>query len=236
MTLDRVTWKRPAAEFLAIFAGVTLSFAADDWRDRLADREAEQAGLELILDDLRADTVEILSAISFVSRHDEAALAFLSFGDEPPSADSIGTTLKRFIFGDAYQFQRAGFLSLREADRLSLIRDVTLRSDIIRYFEEEQVKLVRYLEEEQAKRDDILEALVDHVRWPGPRSMETTWPLAPGPVSIRTSWAEIRGDAELEFRAMFVGAYASLSVRLATEVLESNTQLRGAIERQLENG
>lgn len=52
-------WRRPLAEFLAIFAGVSLSLLADDWRDHRADARAGVAALHLIAADLVRDSTEI---------------------------------------------------------------------------------------------------------------------------------------------------------------------------------
>ena len=39
---QRVPWKRVTAEFLAIFAGVSLSLVADDWRQARVDAAREE--------------------------------------------------------------------------------------------------------------------------------------------------------------------------------------------------
>ena len=48
--------KRPLAEFIAIFAGVTLSLFADDWRQARNDGRDEVTALELIHADLVQDS------------------------------------------------------------------------------------------------------------------------------------------------------------------------------------
>jgi len=229
----RFNWKRPAAEFIAIFAGVTLSLFADDYRDSRADRSRERAGLQLILTDLEADTSEIRTVARFSGLRDRAAARFLRLVETPSQPDSVGLVLRQFIRGAGHSFQSSGFVSLRDADRLSLITNDTLRSALVEYFDEGQVELDQSVAMEQDRRDRLLAAMAKHVRWPRPRTSESTWPFEDGPVVLTSSWDAARSDGEFIWTVQDLGSLSQNAHAAAERLMVRNGELRAAIRREL---
>lgn len=69
-----VPWTRIVAEFFLIFAGITLSLLADDWRQGLADGVEERSLLVSLAADLRADSTELAGTLNWAERHSRGAV------------------------------------------------------------------------------------------------------------------------------------------------------------------
>lgn len=143
MTRDSIPWKRLTAEFLVIFAGVSLSLLADDWRQNRVERRQEQAILEEVRADLVGDSLRLAALAARLRSWDRAALWTIQHASLPIDSDSALSAIWP-LFGLAlYQPQRAGYLGARESGSLSLIRDPALRRQIVEYHERWQVLTVQ---------------------------------------------------------------------------------------------
>lgn len=232
MSERRIPWGRLAAEFVVIVIGVLVALGADAWWSQQGDRDEERAGLQLILADLEADTALIQEFIGYARGHDRAAATFLRYGDDPPGMDSVATTLRSFLFGNLPGLRQAGFLSLREGGRLSLIQDPELRFRIMSYYSEDQPETQRWLEEHWERYNVFIDYWGRHLRAPRPRSTDSSWPLT-GPVVVVSPWSAIRADLEFDAQALKVGAAAAIAILVAEGLLESNRELQGAIREEL---
>jgi type II secretory pathway pseudopilin PulG len=226
------TLTRLVAEFVVIVVGVLVALTADTWINQLADREAERAGLQLILTDLAADTARLWDEIGYARQHDRAAAALLLYEDDPPPPDSLASTFRSFLFGSPPVFRRAGFLSLREGGRLSLIQNPELRTQIMSYFEEEQVHVQRWMDEHWERWQVLVDHLAPHVRPPRPRSADSSWPVT-GPMLLTSTWAEMRRDPALDNKFMQTGAAASVAIVYAERLLEVNRALQESVREEL---
>jgi len=226
-------WRRPLFEFVAIFAGVSLGLLADDWRDHRNNLRDEVTALELIHADLVSDTSELSFALSPPRRHERAVYWLVHRWDDPSApVDSIQAALRTFMFLNSYQFRNAAFTSLKEADRLSLIRNDTLRAQVVQYFEEVQVNVDQFLTVLFAEREKTWALLSPYVRWPKPTDPDTAWPLS-GPLMLVAPWSEVRSNNSLANAVSALGAVATLSRQIGDRAIEQNEALRLAIEAEL---
>jgi len=234
MTGSERPWRRPLIEFATIFAGVTLSLLADDWRDHRNDGRHEEAALHLIRADLVRDTAELRFALRPAIGHERSTYWLVSRWDDasaPP--DSIQIALTRFLIYNSYQFQSAAYRGLREGDRLNLISNDSLRTQIVDYFEESQVNVDQFLVALLQARERVIDGMAPFVRWPLPRDRDTAWPTS-GPLRLLAPWDTIRADNRLANQISAMGALASLAKSLGNEALARNEALRTAIDSELE--
>ena len=73
MARTAIPWFRVGVEFLVIFAGITLSLLADDWRQERGERALEDIALREIAADLAADMSELEGLQRSSARHDSEA-------------------------------------------------------------------------------------------------------------------------------------------------------------------
>jgi hypothetical protein len=235
MATPKFNWERPVAEFVAIFAGVTLSLFADDWRDRRNDARDERAALEAIHRDLVADSAEIRAALVPIAGHERSTLWLLSrWDDAHVPADSVGYALRAYLFYNTYQFQSATFNSLKQADRMGLIRNDSLRAAIVAYYDERQVHIGQFMEALFEERQRILDVVAPHVRWPRPRDPDRAWPMGDEPVRLQSPWRQIAGDNRIYNAIGYQGGLARLALGIGERTQRENRELRDAIRRERE--
>jgi len=132
-------WRRGFVEFLAIFAGVTLSFLAEDWRQALQDHKDEERVLTGVASDLEEDLSFIRGKIQTDSLGLVGELWLQANWDRSsPPTDSVQAALEDFFHGATYSPMRSEYESAKSAGRLQLIQDDDLRSAIITYYERGQ--------------------------------------------------------------------------------------------------
>jgi hypothetical protein len=231
-----IPWLRVLIEGVVIVGSILLAFGIDAWwegrQERADDLEIERAALELMLADLVADTSEVGSVMRFARRHDRAAATTQHILQGALSPDSVGFVMLNFMYGGPYNFQRSGFASLRNTDRLSYIRNDSIRAAATAYFDEGQPELDRGQSLELERRVRLLTALAPHVRWPVPPTPETSWPLE-GPVVVTTPWAEFRANNEVAFRIQDLGGLSQNVWHDAERLLQENAAMRTLIEAEL---
>lgn len=140
-TPSRLPALRLFLEAAAIFAGVTLGFLADDYRDYRNDREQERESLAQVLQDLELDlddiapivrqSTSIAQAMRWIANH-------VARGELP--ADSLLTIVDSLSQTPAYSYEESDFAysGLKSTGRIDLVRDVDLRRALVHYFEDRQ--------------------------------------------------------------------------------------------------
>jgi len=227
-------WKKPLAEFVAIFAGVTLSLLADDFREFRNDLGSETSSLQLVLRDLEEDSNQLETALTHPRRH-EAWSAWMGqrWDDPDVPEDSVGLAFRAFVHFNSYQFQGSAFRSLSEAGRLSLIRDDSLRAQIVEYFEERQVNVGQFLEILLTTRGEILSQIGPYGTMPPPLNEGTNWPLEPGGIELVDGWGPLQSDRGFRWLIAGHGAMATLTRQYGDGALRANADLRHAILQEL---
>jgi hypothetical protein len=134
--LKTVDWKRALVELVVIVGGVLIALAVDQWNDGRLDRVAERQYLQSLIGDLEADLVELDSASTWASRHEQAATEVLSFlqGGLITEVDSLAKQI--LLAGWQYPppFSLNTILELRSTGNLQLLRDPELKRQVSSYY------------------------------------------------------------------------------------------------------
>jgi hypothetical protein len=227
-------WRRPAAEFLVIFASITLSLMAEDWRRSRQDLADRDTALELILKDLAQDSSLIEEALGYGRRHERSAYRITHYWDDPDApADSIQHAFRETMFIGDVQLFDAAYSSLREAGRLALIRDEELRAQIVNYYERDQPSFADWASARWSARLEFFEAIYDYVLFPRSETPDRAWPVT-GPVRLVVPWSEITRDPQVYNRISGFGASATVLRWTGDALLEGNLELRASIEAALQ--
>ena len=226
-------WRKPVAEFLAIFAGVSLSLLADDWRDRRVDARAELAALHLIAEDLVRDSTEIEHALRPATLYQAPALWAIAHWDDP-DLDVEDFARRLFPLSDfnPYRPQSAAYSGLKESGRLDLIRNDTLRTALVEYFDYVQTQLVAYIDWTNGAYRDFFARMSQYALLPEPRTADRAYPWA-GPWRLRAAWPAIHKDTELANLIQFMGAWGYIAEARRASALETNLTLRNLITQEL---
>lgn len=227
-----VPWTRIVAEFFAIFAGITLSLLADDWRQSREDSAEERALLVNLVDDLRADSAELVSILDWAHRHSRGAVWLRLRLDEGPPIpeDSLQVRLREVTFSNNYDPVTATYVALKEGGRMSVIGDGELRGRITDYYERDQAGRVNVA---RTVRDEIS-------RW-----RETFYDYFEVPVTDTTSviqlnrfrsvrpWSEFAGDPDVRRQVVMIGISGGVQARSTQNLLAANADLIMDIESYL---
>jgi hypothetical protein len=208
---------------------------ADDWRDHRNDLRDEGAALRLLQADLVKDTSEIRRAITPASRHEQSVYWLVHRWDDPAlPVDSVESALRTFMFYNSYQLQTAAFTSLKQAGRLDLIQNDTLRAEIVQYFEEAQVNVDQFLTVLGENYAALWEHLAPYVRFPKPSVPGTAWPVDGAP-RLTSAWESVTSDNLLAYRVSALGSVATLARRAGESAIARNLELQAAIQMELAN-
>lgn len=226
-------WRRPVAEFLAIFAGVSLSLLADDWRDHRADARAELAAFHMIAEDLVRDSTEIERALRPATLYQAPALWAIAHWDDPDlDVEEFARRLFPLSDFNPYRPQSAAYSGLKESGGLDLIQNDTLRNAMVEYFDYTQTQLVNYIDWTNQAYRDFFGRMSQYALLPQPSSPDRAYPWA-GPWRLRAAWPEIHRDTELANLIQFMGAWGYIAEVRRISALEANLTLRTQIAQEL---
>jgi hypothetical protein len=227
---DRFSFGKLFVEFLIVFAGVTLSLLAEDWRDgRRVDATANQA-LRLILADLRSDSARLAVVLEPLPAQDQAAEWLTRhWTDQSTPVDSVESRLMAFLPAWPYQPQRTAFISLRDGAGMGVIGNDDLRQAIVRYFEETQVEVQQWVDFHWSEREVLWEILWPHVRMPPGKNSGSMLPSNGDPPKLLTAWPTLIAKADGYNQIGQVGVSANLAVVALREALAANGRLREAV-------
>lgn len=227
------------AEFLVVFGGVVLAFLADDWREFRADRLTERRALELVVRDLRQDSVELERyARNLESRQRDAASFLGMLSDDEALPDSI--VVRRYqAVGREFNYRPTGpaFEGLRDSGGLSLITNPAVADALLGYYDSQH----RYLDDLREDEKDALATFRDlglqHVTVL-PRDDGNFLYVAgdPSPAVLLSSLAEMRSDRRLRASIGQLGEARSLLARRIHErFLPSLAEAVTVVEGHLAN-
>ena len=227
----RVPWLRVFAEGAVIVASILLAFGIDAWWDGVQDGKDVRVGLEEILQNLAADSVELDVTLRSGGGQARSALWLLSRLGRPIAApDSAALRFRGLYSRNPYQPTSSGYSGLRDAGRLGLVEPSSLRHALISYHETEQVQHVWRDQELEILQRAFWEAaeldvrLVTEDDFSGFRRRE---------VELVRPWDSIPSDPRFEPRLRNLGSRAA-RVRDATlELMATNSALQQSIRNAL---
>jgi len=128
---------RPAAEFLLVVLGVVVGLGVDRWMQNLDERDVAIAALQRTLTDLELNARIFAGQRYDAHRSIESAEALQAMlrGDIPRASDALLVALiDRAGIYNTVPPADSSFRDLQSTGNLRLLRDETLRADIVRYF------------------------------------------------------------------------------------------------------
>lgn len=233
MKLTRIPWGRVAAEFLAIFAGITLSLMADDWRQGREEARRESDFLAEIAEDLARDSAELTSLLLQMKSWDAASL-WVNRNAERTAipSDSIFQHLRRFGILSFYQPVRSGYLGLRDAGLLHLLSDPEVRRGIVDYYEVDQPYVEQFFRLVHEGWNRWYQVSSPHIDWVAPEGKETMWVTVTNGV-VTSSWAEILADDAIRAHMDWAGLIGGNTATRIQQILSRNRALRQLISAYL---
>lgn len=130
-------WRRGVVEMLVIIFGVLIALGLDNWNEKRKEAIEAKEYLEGFLADLSADSMSLAQRISTAQRSVDAADRLLGLrvstgADTHP--DSVARWLFYVSFLDNFQVYDHTYRDLLSSGGLGLIRDRSLRRQIIAYY------------------------------------------------------------------------------------------------------
>lgn len=226
-----IPWQRALAEFIVIFAGITFSLLADDWRRSREDAQRERSALSEIVSDLLADSIALAPKLERVRAWDQTALwVQRSAGNTDLPADSVGLWIQPLFHIHSYQPVQSAYVGLRAAGDLDLVRNDQIRRLIVQYYEVRQPYMVQFNEFGVSAYNALLDATRELVLWTADASATSFWdPEAPGRIVLLKPWAEISRDPIFLSEATWLGTHGGVAAMRVSTALEENSDLRSAI-------
>ena len=227
-----VPWTRIVAEFFAIFAGITLSLLADDWRQGREDRAEERALLVSLADDLRADSAELTGILDWAYRHSRGAVWLRLRLDEGPPIpeDSLQIRLREVTFSSNYDPVTATYVALKEGGRMSVIEDGGLRGRITDYYERDQAARVNVATTVRDELNRWRETFYDYFEVP---LTDTTSVIQLDRFRPVRPWSEFAGDPDVRRQVVMIGISGGVQARSTENLLAANAELVTEIESYL---
>jgi hypothetical protein len=218
---------------------VVLAFLADDLRESRADRVTERRALELVVRDLRQDSLELERyARNLESRQRDAASFLNMLSDDEVLPDSI--VVRRYqAVGREFNYRPTGpaFEGLRDSGGLSLITDPAVADALLGYYDSQH----RYLDDLREAEKDALATFRDlglkHVTVL-PRDDGNFLYAAgdPSPAVLLSSLGEMRSDRRFRASIGQLGEARShlarrIHERFLTSLAEAVTAVEGHLAR-----
>ena len=202
-----IRWKRGAVEFVVIFAGVSLSLLADEWRDERRESHERVAVFEQLSADLSEEMAEHAFVAARATGLRDSSQRLLDAWDGPgPGADSLAVVLGAFGCPLIFEYRSPAYAGLQSASGLPLISGTELGRRVIEYFEVRQVEAENFAESLAASRGRLVEALYPFVEF-APCLPES--PSASAPLHV--SWEALSRDLELRNRLVEVVTLSALT-------------------------
>lgn len=176
---------RLVGEMAVIFLSVVLALGADDWREARAERAEARQSLEVILTDLRRDSVRVRSYAGLIEPRAVAARALLDAWDRTNQhPDTLDRRFQMALSGPrGSALHRAGFEGLIGSNGLRLVDDPALRARLLDYYQWEQPSFVEFARAAEDLRLQARRQLAPYAVWPGDTYLRLVSP-----------WRDIAGD------------------------------------------
>lgn len=181
---------RLVGEMAVIFLSVVLALAADDWREGRAERAEARQSLEVMLTDLRGDSVRVRRYAALIEPRAVAARALLDAWDRTNQhPDTLDRRFHMALSGPrGSALHRAGFEGLIGSNGLRLVDDPALRASLLEYYQSEQPSFVEFAQAAEDLRLQARHRLAPYAQWPSDTNLRLASP-----------WREIAGDDLLRY-------------------------------------
>ncbi len=136
--LDRSLAGRFLFEFIVVVAGVLVALALSAWFEGRRDAASEQTYLALLSRDLDRTIAELETFVEFESRQlEDAAIAVRALAAAPAVTDQarVSASMAHLMSRQTLVLKNAAYEDLISTGKLSLIRDVKLRDQIVDFYQ-----------------------------------------------------------------------------------------------------
>lgn len=171
-------WFAVALDFFIVVIGVFVGIQVDNWNQARIERHKEQEHLVLLDRDLKRD-VEVLDELhAKIAPHAEGAQLILnSISGKSVPESQLEKAFTELYMTYAYTPQQPTYLALRNGAQLDLIRDTSLRSSLVDYYEVRQSGFqMEYMRDYTIAQRLLHEHFSKYVRVFPPERSETLWP------------------------------------------------------------
>ena len=148
MILRRITqhvknqnWFAVILDFLIVVAGILIAFQITNWNEASNQRKLESEYMVLLARDIATIETELSQQISqdqHIAANAKTALAKVNNRHAGMDPLEIGQSLSSIFGRRTLVLDSPTFSELKSAGRLTLIEDITLRNQLISYFDEMQ--------------------------------------------------------------------------------------------------
>ena len=152
----RTDWPRLMIELVVLVAGISISFALEEWRTERENRRTERRALEAIRDNLVADTLQLASASQRITRMLRAYDGLIAGGP----ADSLDTYMDLAISYVAFGRTDAALQELRQTGTSRLLRNRALLNDLLDMYSREYMRAAEW---DNINRNFILERMIPYL-------------------------------------------------------------------------
>jgi len=231
------SWLRIGAEFVIIVAGVSVSLAAERWRQGTEDRETERTLLSGLAADLESDAGE-LEALARFGRSWDRTAQWVNHNENRSDVpeDSVSMMFQPFGLTSFYAGVRATYSSGISGGEISLILDDSLKTAVVNYYEVQQPSVLRYTNLVLENWRKWYNASAPYLNWtilPSDTTMRRA--ITPtNPPELREPWTTISSDAAFMGHIDISGMMGGDISLLIDQVLAENRALREQIQAQLE--
>jgi len=231
------SWLRIGAEFLIIVVGVSVSLAAERWRQGNEDRETERALLSGLQADLGSEAQD-LANLATRTRNWDRAVQWVNLNEDRSDAplDSVASIMQSFGRITFYQPVRAAYTEGISSGALSLILEDSLRTAVVNYYEIRQPYMVQFYDLVFDNWRGFYDAAAPFLNW-GIQPSDTTMFAAiqtRNLPELRESWTTMSSDASFMGHVDIIGMLGGNASARIDEVLADNQALREQIRAQLE--
>lgn len=152
----RTDWPRLVIELVVLVAGITISFALDEWRRDREDRRAERRTWEAIHDDLGADSAYLATRVVQLEAMVRAYDGLLAGAP----ADSLDGYMDRAISYVVFTPTQSAYRELQQLAGSRLIRNRELLGALTNAYHREYVRAAEW---DAIGRDFVLERMIPYL-------------------------------------------------------------------------
>jgi hypothetical protein len=144
--LRQQQWTTIVIEFVLVIAGVLIALQLDQWKDELAENAEEQRLLVAFLEDVRQDILDLENLKNVLDSVSEFGATAISSFEQSDCVDTCWSTLVAFFHASQWMDVQLNKATYDEMRRKGLPRDASLRSDLARYYAQNQLSAAIFSE------------------------------------------------------------------------------------------
>jgi hypothetical protein len=141
-------------EILLVVVGILIAVSINNWNENRKDKKAVRSALEIVMQDLKADTAELNSVLSFYQQRLPRYQYIIMDSTLNDSIDCPGCNLIHNM--SPFHLNQNGFRRLRNYNDMDIVKSDTLLSNLLAFYSEsdEMIGIIN-----KSIENDVLENL-----------------------------------------------------------------------------